>query len=327
MRMLLAVVAVAACKPPVAPQSPPPDADIIARSHAILEAIDRGEVAAVKPQLGAHYIHFEGSYADADKDLASIARSATDPASQIAKRTWTDERVFARGSDVIFIGKAKEKQGGNEVHGGYEFEGWYTLGWSREGDAWKLVYRGWQVAGATSEAATWNQIFHNKLGFEHAPNKLLVTYAGKHPPGTAVDVAMGQGRNAIYLASQGWSVTGVDISDEGVRQARDTASAQALKLDAVVADVTTYDYGTAKWDLVAMIYAYPALSKIVELQRATKPGGLFVYEFFADDDAPKPGELANRFAGWEILKDEIVEDVPDWRTDRAKIQRFVARKK
>lgn len=96
----------------------------------------------------------------------------------------------------------------------------------------------------------------------------------------------------------------------------------------MVSDVTAYDYGVAKWDLVAMIYAFPALSKIADLQRATKPGGLFVYEYFGNvEDEPSP-PLANQFAeGWEVLKDEVVEDVPDWKADRAKIHRFVARKR
>ena len=326
---VLVVVLLIACRGPVAP-TPPADADIIAMSHAFLAAVDRGDVAAVQARLGASYVHFEGKYADAQKDIASIKERAAskDPADQIASRTWSDERVFASGNDAVFIGKAREKQGGNDIHGGYEDDGWYTLVWSREADGWKLVYRGWQIAGGQAEAQVWNHIFETKLGFEKKPNKLLAEYAAKHAPATAVDVAMGQGRNALYLASTGWKVTGVDFSDEGVKQARADAAAKQLELDAVVSDVKTYDYGTAKWDLVAMIYAYPAFSKIADLQRATKPGGLFVYEFFADPDSAPTPPLAQQFAtGWEILKDETVEDVPDWRADRAKIERFVARKK
>jgi hypothetical protein len=310
--------------------APPPDADIIAKSHAAMAIFDRGDVAAVEAMLGTRYVHFEGAYVDRDKELAAVAYAHDDPA--IATRTWSDERVFARGGDAVFVGRATEHQAGNDVHGGYVFDGWYTLVWSREGDTWKLVYRGWQVAGTLSDTAIWNQIFHNSTGFEHAPNKLLASVAATHAPGTAVDVAMGQGRNAIYLASHGWAVTGVDISDEGVRQAREAAAAKQVKLDAVVADVVAFDYGIERWDLVAMIYAFPALSKIADLQRATRRGGLFVYEFFAPDGspgevAPKPGALAKQFAGWDIIRDEIVDDVPDWRTDRARIQRFVARKK
>jgi SAM-dependent methyltransferase len=328
MRLLLIVLA--ACHAP-APASPS-DSDIVARSHAYLDALDRGDVDAVKATLGSRYVRFEGSYIDRDRELADLAQSRTDPSSHTASRTWSDERVFARSNDAIFIGRAKDRQAGNASHGGgYVFDGWYTLGWSRESGRWQLVYASWRVAGDMSDAAMWNQIFRNATGFEHAPNKLLVTAAALHPAGTAVDVTMGQGRNALYLASQGWSVTGVDLSDEGVKQARDAAAAKHLALDAVVADVTTFDYGAERYDLVAMIYAFPAIARIPDLQRATRHGGLFVYEYFApdgspDDVAPKPGALANQFAGWEILRDEIVDDVPDWRTDRAKIQRFVARK-
>jgi 2-polyprenyl-3-methyl-5-hydroxy-6-metoxy-1,4-benzoquinol methylase len=39
---------------------------------------------------------------------------------------------------------------------------------------------------------------------------------------------MGQGRNALYLASLGWRVTGIDISDEGIRQAREAAAARLV---------------------------------------------------------------------------------------------------
>jgi hypothetical protein len=81
-----------------------------------------------------------------------------------------------------------------------------------------------------------------------------------------------------------------------------------------------------------MIYAPSGIKRIPDLQRATRTGGLFVYEYFAPtksgDNAPAPGALAAQFRnGWEILVDTIVEDTPDWALDRAKLQRFVARKK
>ena len=306
---------------------------MISRSHAILEAIDRGDRAVVEATLAPDFVRFEGAAATRAQVIAHLDRDKGDPASGIAERTWSDEHVIAHPTDAIFVGRASERQAGNDVHGGgYRFDGWYTLVWTHATGQWQLGFSSWKIASKGSEAATWNQTYDHATGFEHAPNKLLVTYAGKHPAGTAVDVTMGQGRNAIYLATKGWKVTGVDISDEGVRQAREGAAAQHVSIDGVVADVTKYDYGSERFDLVAMIYAYPAISKIPELQRATRRGGLFVYEFFAPDgspgdEAPAPGGLAKQFAGWEILVDEIVDDVPDWRTARAKLQRFVARKK
>jgi hypothetical protein len=44
--------------------------------------------------------------------------------------------------------RAREHQGGNEQHGGYEFDGWYTLAWSRAHGDWKLVLWTWRIAGA-----------------------------------------------------------------------------------------------------------------------------------------------------------------------------------
>lgn len=332
--LVLTVLAGCASAPrPVPAAAPPDDALIAQKSHDVLVAFDRGDVAAVKAALGDKYVHFEGRVTDREHELAQLAaRDPSDP--QIAKRTWTDEHVFARGSDAVFIGRAKEHEGGNEKHGGYDFDGWYTLAWSRTpANDWKLVLLTWRIAGGPGQAAFWNQIFEHGTGFEHAPNQLLVTSARGVKPGTALDVAMGQGRNGLYLAAQGWKVTGIDIADEGLRQARASAIAKGLTLDTINADVGTFDYGQERYDLVAMIYAPSGIKRIPDLQRAVKKGGLFVYEYFAptkptDDDAPQPGALAAQFKdGWEIVVDTIIEDTPDWAMDRAKLQRFVARKK
>ena len=58
----------------------------------------------------------------------------------------------------------------------------------------------------------------------HAPNAFLVKFAKTLKPGRALDVGMGQGRNTIYLAQQGWQVTGFDLSDAGVKLARERAT-------------------------------------------------------------------------------------------------------
>ncbi len=307
---------------------PPSEAEIKARSHAVLEAFDRGDVAAATAALGAGFVHFEGSYVDRHAALAALAKRAPD-APHIGARSWTDERVVVRPHDALFIGKAVEHEAGNDIHGGYRFEGWYTLTWAREGDAWKLELWGWQPSGSAAKSAVWNEIFHNAVGFNHEPNRLLVSTVESLTPGTALDVAMGQGRNALYLAAHGWKVTGVDISDEGLRQARDAAAQKNLALDAVNADLESYDFGDAKWDLVTMIYAGSDAKRIAKIQRAIRPGGLFVLEYFAgsDDDDVVPGALAKQFAsGWTIVRDQVVDDVPDWAMDRAKLQRFIARK-
>lgn len=121
----------------------------------------------------------------------------------------------------------------------------------------RIAFWSWRLAGTGAKRASWNEIFRNDTGFSKEPNQLLVDTVAKVAPGAALDIAMGQGRNALYLASRGWKVTGVDLSDEGVRAAREAAAARHLQLHAINADLETYDLGVAKWELVTMIYAGP----------------------------------------------------------------------
>ena len=96
------------------------------------------------------------------------------------------------------------------------------------------------------------------------------------------------------------------------------------------ADIDAYDDGVATWDLVTEIYVPNPVARAGKIKAALRPGGLFVLEFFLDegDGGVKPAELRAQFAdGFDILRDEVVEDHPDWGQDRAKLVRFVARKR
>jgi SAM-dependent methyltransferase len=318
---------------PAAPLPPPSPASIVQRSHDVLVAMDRADVAAVTVALSPDYVHFEGDYVDREHELAAL-RARGPNAPHIGTRTWSHEHVSVRSNDAIVVGEALEHTTGNESHGGYNYDGWYTLAWTRDGDEWKLLYLGWRQGGSGGKRASWNEIFRNSIGFNHEPNRLLVDTVAHARPGAALDVAMGQGRNALYLAAHGWKVTGVDISDEGIAAARAAATQRRLALDAVDMDIDRYDFGTNKWDLVTMIYATDNAAWMEKIKPSLRKGGLFVLEYFAldpsngQDDGIPPGKLAKIFGdGFEIVRDEVVDDVPDWAMDRAKLARFVARKK
>jgi SAM-dependent methyltransferase len=90
---------------------------------------------------------------------------------------------------------------------------------------------------------------------------------------------MGQGRNALMLAERGWDVTGFDISDVAIGQAKAQAQKRGVKVNAVVADADKFDYGIDQYDLVVAIYAHGALTDRAEdVLRALKRGGLLVVE-------------------------------------------------
>ena len=130
-----------------------------------------------------------------------------------------------------------------------------------------------------SSQEVWNELFAKRAGREYQFNKFLAETVKGKQPGRALDVGMGQGRNALFLAALGWDVTGFDISDVGVKQARETANKRGLKLDVMVADVDRFDYGKQRWDLVVGMYMHEYLTrnakKIVD---SLKPGGMLVIE-------------------------------------------------
>lgn len=74
--------------------------------------------------------------------------------------------------------------------------------------------------------------------------------------GRAVDLACGEGRNAVWLAERGWDVTAVDFSPAGVERGRLGGLERSIEVDWQVADLATWDLGRERWDLVAHVYLH-----------------------------------------------------------------------
>jgi hypothetical protein len=308
--------------PEATPRPTLDEAATIAQSHAWWDALDKRETARVLAALGPTFVLFEdGRFADGPI-LQQSLDNRREKNMPIKARTWSDERVYSAPGTSIYIGLAKEQLPDKPA-----IEGWTTLAWVHDGAKWTLAYAHWDRAGLAAERERWNEYFAQGIGFNKEPNKTLVeAVKGVKKPGTALDIAMGQGRNAVFLATQGWKTTGVDISDEGIRQAKAAAAEKKVKLDALLVDVDNWDLGKNKWDLITLIYA------------GNDPkGGMFVAEYFhADSSAAhagaggfKTGELAAAFKdGFEILRDDVIEDNADWASGRKMmLVRFVARKK
>jgi SAM-dependent methyltransferase len=184
--------------------------------------------------------------------------------------------------------------------------------------------------------AFWNKEFEEGkalLQKEAAP--LLVAAVEGRAPGTALDLGMGEGRNALHLAAQGWTVTGVDLADVAVAQALEKARARSLTLDGIVADLDAYDMGTAQWNLITSFYMHAwhrrsATDVPARILRALKPGGLLVIEGFADPPNQfgfVPASLAEAFAKLRILRNERVVDTAAWYVEeKTPLVRFVAEK-
>lgn len=125
----------------------------------------------------------------------------------------------------------------------------------------------------------WNDLFAKREAREYQFNKFLAETVKGKQPGKALDIGMGQGRNSLFLAALGWEVTGFDISDVGVKQAKETAQKRGLKLDAQMGDVDKFNYGKERWDLVVGMYMHEYLTRNAKkIVASLKPGGMLVIE-------------------------------------------------
>ena len=128
----------------------------------------------------------------------------------------------------------------------------------------------------------WNRRYAGKeLVWTAEPNRLFAAEVGDLPPGRALDVACGEGRNAVWLAERGWSVTAVDFSDVALEKARRLASSRGVDVDWVLADVVEYPAEPRAFDLVAILYLQlpraELLRAVGSAAEAVAPGGtLFV---------------------------------------------------
>ncbi|HVN52094.1 MAG TPA: class I SAM-dependent methyltransferase [Acidimicrobiales bacterium] len=105
------------------------------------------------------------------------------------------------------------------------------------------------------DADDWNERYSTaEYVWKADPNRLLVEQVTGLEPGRALDLACGEGRNAVWLAEQGWRVTGVDFSDVGLDKGRRLAADRGVTVDWVRADATTWSPPTEGFDLVAVFY-------------------------------------------------------------------------
>jgi SAM-dependent methyltransferase len=160
--------------------------------------------------------------------------------------------------------------------------------------------------------------------FRTAASQFLVRMVEGRKPGRALDVAMGQGRNSLFLAQAGWDVTGYDISEGGMALANAAAARAGLKLKTVTASHDVFDYGVAQWDLIVETFAFTNLSDAAYRKRllgSLKPGGMLVIEGFGGGP---PNPMLQGFAELRVVYYEDRDDVADWGMQKMRLARLAA---
>lgn len=132
------------------------------------------------------------------------------------------------------------------------------------------------------DAREWDQRYaESDLVWSAAPNRFVADRLADLPPGRAVDVAAGEGRNSIWLAERGWEVVAVDFSLTGLDKGRALQArherGRDLRIEWLHADVLEHDLGSAVYDLAVLAYLQlPAGQRRAAVRRsfaALVPGG------------------------------------------------------
>ena len=141
------------------------------------------------------------------------------------------------------------------------------------------------------------------------PLPFLRDRVGDLGTGSALCLAAGTGRNAVFLAECGYSVTAVDISPRGLEWALALAQKRGVEIETVAADLLSYELGTAAYDLITDFYFYePGLFPAIG--RALKPGGRFVFQTFSVDQAKLSGGPTNR--AFLVEQRDLLAAFVDW---------------
>ena len=116
------------------------------------------------------------------------------------------------------------------------------------------------------------------------PNKFLEENFDCIPKGKVLSLAEGEGRNAVFLAKQGYSVTAVDASLVGLNKARKLAEENGVAVECIHADLAEYDLGENTWDGIVSIFCPLPSSLRKELYKKViaglKPNGVFLLEAY-----------------------------------------------
>ena len=165
-----------------------------------------------------------------------------------------------------------------------------------------------------SDQKRWDQKFkEKKFAFGKKANSFLRRHITLLPKGKALDLAAGEGRNAVFLAQHGLKVDAVDISEIGLRKTQELARKREVRVHTIFADLDTYQIKRGEYNLITNFY-FLNRSLIPKMKRGLQKGGMVIFETYLLEHRRlhtggpknpkyflKPNELLHLFKGFRIL--------------------------
>jgi SAM-dependent methyltransferase len=163
-----------------------------------------------------------------------------------------------------------------------------------------------------SDQERWDKKYQGEeFAYGKKPNAFLKKHLSSLEKGVALDLASGEGRNAVFLAENGWKVDAVDISPVGVRKARRLAKEAGVKINFRQADLDFYPIAKEKYDLISILYFWDR-RLIPRLKRGLKKGGRILFETYTFETLFR-GLEGPREAKYLLKANELLDLFRDFR--------------
>ena len=172
---------------------------------------------------------------------------------------------------------------------------------------------------ATKDKKRWNRKYDTEQYiFGKTPIAFLQEHVHLLPKGKTLDIAMGEGRNGVFLATKGFQVTGIDISETGLKKAETLAKEQGVSIGTKVVDLEQYQLRSETYDVILCTY-YLQRNLFPQMIKALKPGGMVLVETYTMEHLKyrahfkpqyllQPNELLNHFTDLTILQYQVRDD-------------------
>lgn len=210
-------------------------------------------------------------------------------------------RIITEANEVE---KSKENPGG--LNGIPEGEIRTHLTLSRSNDMFETEER------MESEQRRWDERFKGKdFTFGKKPNPFLKKHIHLLPRGKALDLASGEGRNAVFLAQKGFDVDAVDFSEVGLKKTKKLAQELGVTVQTILADLKDYPIEKEKYDLIANFY-FLRRSLIPKMKKGLKRGGRVIFETYILEQR-KIGVEGPKQARYFLKSNELLRLFKDFR--------------
>jgi len=164
----------------------------------------------------------------------------------------------------------------------------------------------------------WNSKYETEVYlFGEKPIPFLVDNVHLLRKGKVLDIAMGEGRNGVYLATQGFEVLGLDISEKGLAKAHNLAKKNNVTIETKVVDLESFTLKPNSYDVILCTY-YMQKNLFKQFQSALKPGGMIVVETYNVDYlkyaqfsrkwALDTNEMLDIFKGLRVIRYQDYDD-------------------